>query len=456
MRYACAGAVRLALIALVAAGCAVEPLDGPEGVFCESQRVIPVRPLIENHLLLVFDRTPTSDGLADHLETNLRRFGNVLENVEGAPDFRVAAISSDLGAGGREVLGCSGDGDGARFLAAPSDDGQFLRQDRLPSWMCPADQAPCTSRNFDGELADAMAALVPEPGTCTIRQPLEAARRALSSPEAQPLLEPGAILGVVFLGDGDDCSAADPRLFDPAATDLGPLDGFRCVEHGVLCQGDPIDRTPGFHSDCEPRTDSLLVDPARAAGVLKAMKDNPNHVVIGVASGPEEPFQIIDGDNGPALAPSCQRGSIAAQPAVRLRAAARALPQRHTITSMCNDDLSDVLTLLASRFPRVVGNPCLEPDVDPTDVDPAPGIQPACAVATRDAMTGQEQSVPPCSIGADGRPLANTELPCWWAEPTVSCPESPGMLSVQIARAQPPSRPTYDVFRCEATCPADP
>jgi hypothetical protein len=445
----------LAVLALTAAGCAVEPLDGPEGTFCESQRFIPVEPLIENHVLLVFDRTPSSAGEAEHLATNLRRFGNVLENVEGAPDFRVAAISSDLGAGGREVLGCSGDGDDARFLAAPSDDGHFLRQDRLPAWMCPADQAPCTRRNFDGDLADAMAALAPEPGTCAIRQPLEAARRALSRPDAQPLLEPGAILTVVFLGDGDDCSAADPRLFDPAATDLGPLDPFRCVEQGVVCQGDPIDRTPGFHSDCEPRTDSPLLDPAGTAAELAALKEHPNHFVMAIASGPDEPFQVID-DGEPALAPSCERGPITAEPAVRLRAAARALPQRHTITSMCNDDLSDVLTLLASRFPKVIGNPCLEPDVDPTDVDPAAGIQPACAVSTLDARSGAEQVVPPCTIGADGRPLPDTELPCWWAEPTPSCPDSPGMLSIQIARAQPPTQPTYNVFRCEATCPADP
>lgn len=447
--------MRFALIVLVAAGCAVEPFDGPEGLFCESQRIIPVEPLLENHLLLVFDRTPSSQGLVDHLETNVRRFANVLENLEGAPDFRVAAISSDLGAGGRDVLGCSGDGDGARFLPAPSDDGRILRQDRLPSWMCPADQAPCTSRNFEGELADAMAALVPEPGTCAIRQPLEAARRALTSPEAQPLLELGAMLGVVFLGDGDDCSAADPRLFDPAATDLGPLDPFRCVEHGVRCQGDPIGRTPGFHSDCEPRTDSLLVDPARIAAELAALKEHPNYFVMGTASGPDEPFQVID-DGEPALAPSCERGPIAAAPALRLRAAARALPQRNMITSMCNDDLSDVLTLLASRFPKVVGNPCLEPGIDPTDVDPAPGIQPACAVSTLDARSGAEQVIPPCTIGPDDRPLPDTELPCWWTESTPSCPESPGMLSIQVARDQPPPSPTYNVFRCEATCPADP
>jgi hypothetical protein len=49
-------------------------------------------------------------------------------------------------------------------------------------------------------------------------------------------LRPEAMLGVVFLGDEDDCSVTSTAMFmnSPA---LGPLESFRCTQFGVTCEG---------------------------------------------------------------------------------------------------------------------------------------------------------------------------------------------------------------------------
>ena len=68
---------------------------------------------------------------------------------------------------------------------------------------------------------------------CGWQQPLEAALRALTlrhgpgEPNAGFLREE-SVLALVFLADGDDCSVADPAMFDPAREDLGPI-STRCA-----------------------------------------------------------------------------------------------------------------------------------------------------------------------------------------------------------------------------------
>jgi hypothetical protein len=450
-RYACASAVRLALLALVAAGCAVEPLDGPEGRFCETQQLLPMSTQPAFDILLVFDRAPSMAAAAEHLDANMRRFAAVLENTAGRPSYRIAAVSSDLGAGGFEVLGCSGDGDGARFLPGPAEAG-WLTYEVWPWWTCPDDPQDCVVQNVEGSLAEAMAALAPAPGTCEIRQPFEAARRALTSVEGQAFVREQAYLAIVFISDGDDCSASDSRLFDPAATDLGPLDAFRCVEHGITCDGGPVGRSPGDHTGCEPRTDLLMVDPLHTADALAALKPHPNQLTLGLVAGPPAPVQVVAEGDGHALAPSCEAEVLAARPAVRLAALGSAFPQRNTHTGFCNQDLSDVLTLLAAGF-WPVGPPCLSGAADPTDIDPATGIQPACEIAFQDPVTAQQAPIPACRMAADDQPEPDTELPCWWTAPETGCESG---LSFQLARDDHPADVTYVSARCEAICPADP
>ena len=443
--------MRLALIALAVAGCAVEPLDGPEGVYCESNQLLLTASPPAVDILLVFDRAPSMAAAAAHLDANMRRFAAVLEGI-GGPSYRIAAISSDLGAGGFEVLGCGVDGEGGRLVPVPGAEVPWLTYEVRPWWTCPDDPQACVVRNFEGSLGEAMAGLVPAPGTCQNRQPFEAARRALTSAEGQAFVREQAHLAIVFISDGDDCSASDPRLFDPAATELGPLDAFRCVEHGIICDGGPPGRSPGEHTGCEPRTDSLLVDPRDTADALAALKPHPNQIVLGLVAGPPSRVQVVAEGDTHALAPSCETDVLAATPAIRLAALTAAFPQRNTLTGFCNQDVSEVLTLLgAGLWP--IGPPCLADAADPTDTDPATGIQPACEVAFQDPVTAQQAPISACRMAADDRPAPDAELPCWWTAPETGCDSG---LSLQIARDDHPVDVTYVSVRCPATCPQDP
>jgi hypothetical protein len=91
------------------------------------------------------------------------------------------------------------------------------------------------------EVAADLACVAPRGDGCAIEQPLEAVLRALA-PEATAnagFLRERSLLAIVIVSDQDDCSAADPRLFDPADAELGVL-AVRCGLHPELLH--PIER----------------------------------------------------------------------------------------------------------------------------------------------------------------------------------------------------------------------
>jgi hypothetical protein len=98
-------------------------------------------------------------------------------------------------------------------------------------------------------------------GGCGFESPLEAARWALDpARKANPgFLRPDSLLALIFVTDEDDCSAKNPKLFDPNQgglnDPLGPLTSFRCFELGVDCQcgGGACSRTTvGVRHNCKP------------------------------------------------------------------------------------------------------------------------------------------------------------------------------------------------------------
>jgi len=168
------------------------------------------------------------------------------------PDLRVAIISSDLGSGGAYPSGSCGPkslsdgsissfGDLGRFqmLKAPydctfTDGAQFL------------EYAYGRPKNYSGDINTVFACLAGNLGSlgCGLEHQLQAFEFALAAKgvgnEAQQaaFLRPNAYLGLVFLTDEDDCSAAtDDELFGDKPELRGESASLRCATRAHACSG---------------------------------------------------------------------------------------------------------------------------------------------------------------------------------------------------------------------------
>lgn len=419
----------LALAACGGAGGGAGP-DGGVELACEVTRDIPIAPPLRFDVLLVVDDSPSMADEQATLAVNLPRFANVLESIEGGlPDLQIAVVSADARAGGR-------------FSPVPRRcgvAGPFLVDHRRYDGS--------RERNYTGDLEDALPCIA-ELGTGggEITEPLEAMRLALDpgNPDAQGFVRDDGELAVIFLTDEDDCSAP-----------VEPDDPFDCTRLGVTCAGGAMPDTPGAYAGCAPSAERPggLYHPDRYADFLLGLKADPAQIIVGAVFGPPEPFAV---GPGPVLLPSCDNLAGSATPGVRLANFLAHFPQRNTLTTICDDDLSDVLTLFANLLRVVIGSPCLD-DVDPTDVDPdAPGVQPDCSVSdVRFPYTSnQEESLlPRCPLDAGGAPTPDGPRPCWWvdADP-LDCADIPGSLALHVERSDFPPAGTHVIARCAGTC----
>jgi hypothetical protein len=157
-------------------------------------------------------------------------------SFEPFTDIRAGVITVDLGIGPFSVPSCTPSGDDAALLteARSADCGV------LPPWL---------------EYEDSMLARFREDFACKARvgtrgcgfeQQLEAALRAVTPSESgvdffngqagqadrdnAGFLRDGAVLVVLIVTDEDDCSTADPELFDPESTRYASELQARCIE----------------------------------------------------------------------------------------------------------------------------------------------------------------------------------------------------------------------------------
>ena len=168
-----------------------------------------------------------------------------------------------------------------------------------------------------------------------------------------------ALLAVVFITDEDDCSAANPQLFDPSQQGLndplGPLTSFRCFEFGVSCTCPgkaKCDRfTQGARKNCVPGGQYLhkvenfisffknlkkLPDADAITGKCTG-KANPGRVIMAAISGPSDPVEVGVQGGYPTLKPSCSSSQGFAVPAVRVNALVQAFAKELTV-----QEISDI------------------------------------------------------------------------------------------------------------------
>jgi hypothetical protein len=415
----------------------------------EDRKDIPLQQRRDIDILFVIDNSGSMLEEQTSLVDNFHRFIEVLERIDGGlPSVHLGVISSDLGAGPYDIPSgnCFGAGDNGRLQSAPRlpgcapPDGAFIRD--------VVGDDGSRERNYTGALADTFACIAALGiDGCGFEQHLEAMRRALngSNPENAGFLRPDALLGVVFIADEDDCSTEDHAMFDPSQTSasdpLGPLHSYRCTEFGVVCDPD-TPRLPGVYEGCRPREDSpYMFGVQQYVDFLRGLKPDPEMVIVAGIVAPPTPF-VVELEDRPSgepwrvLQPSCSTpGAGDADPGVRFHHFLQGFPGRSTATTICDEDLSDALVLIAELLREALGNACIEGDID---LQPeTPGVQYDCAV-TEVRFAGEEREqetvVPPC----DAEGLA---VPCWTFEPDPECDRYPTGLAVVVERGGAPAPP---------------
>jgi hypothetical protein len=429
----------------------------------EQEKEVPVQINRDIDILFVVDNSGSMREEQESLAANFNRFINVLENIEGGlPNVHLGVVSTDLGAGPYGIMGCTGQGDNGILQNSPSSacsgpDDAFIKDIALES----GDR----DRNYTGTLADTFSCIA-QLGTngCGFEQPLEAMRRALngSNPQNNAFLRDDAFLAVIFITDEDDCSTENLEMFDsdPARdmidSDLGFLSSFRCFEFGVACEPD-TPRAVGPRQNCIPR-DGTTPHPGgqnymygiqEYVDFLKSLKPDPSMVIVAGIIGNPTPVNVETDDEEPVLAPSCISGSGEADPGVRMNDFLASFPQRSTTTTICNEDLSDALTVIAELLRKVIGNPCLEGNLHDSDPN-VDGVQPECTVSdvTNLGRDGQTEKI------LDTCNAEKSNIPCYYFElnpDQCTGDDQPTKLTLVVERGEGSVAPnTTVVARCVA------
>jgi hypothetical protein len=106
-----------------------------------------------------------------------------------------------------------------------------------------------------------------------------------------------------------------------------------------------------------------------------------------------------------------------------------AFPQRNTITTICNDDLSDALILIATMLAEVLGNPCIEGNID-DDGDPTNGGYECQVSDVRYPGTDDQEETILAECNA-----ARDNIPCWYFEvDTANCSTTDTQYAVVVER----------------------
>lgn len=416
----------------------------------QEKKEIPVVAERDVDILFVIDDSDSMGEEQQSLADNFPRFIGKLEGIQGGlPNVHIGIVSTTLFAH-PDIPACKqADSDeGALKFAFDSEnplcsdgsvslDGQFIKD------VVVNEETGERQQNYQGELADVFSCMAKlGVGGCGFEMPLESMRKALQSDANEGFLRQDAFLAVIIIADEDDCSTFDQGMFDPNISGkdsaLGPLDSFRCFEFGVQCNPDEP-RVLGEKFECAPRPDSpYMYSVDEYVNFLKGLKPNdPGKLIVAGIIGvdeenPDEPVKVIEetklsgevfsldraceftvtDENGdPVLDEDGNPVISKAAPGVRLRSFLEQFPERNTITTICNEDLSGALDLIGSLLAKVLDNPfCLTTDVFRNGGEGADGTLPYdCQVS--DVLYGEETPLPHCDSTTDP-----TNKPCWFIQ----------------------------------------
>ncbi|HWU86179.1 MAG TPA: hypothetical protein VN253_02845 [Kofleriaceae bacterium] len=422
-------------------------------------------------ILFVIDDSPSMLDKQNNLKSNFPNFIDVLNTIQGGlPDVHIGAVTSDVGTkatqdGPGTAIGqignggCSGSGKAGNLqkgTATTDVNGNYISDIKQTDGSRLTNYTGTLNAVF-GKLASVGA------GGCGFEQHLQAMKLALdpnSGNQANAgFLRPDAFLAVIFIADEDDCSMSRSALLGPESAALGPLQSFRCNRFGHICQQGGRSETEmnqvGAKTQCGPNESSMYLEKvATYVDFLKKLKSDPQKVIVAGIMGTPEPYQVElrppPGGGSPliSIAHSCSYQGASnvevADPPVRLKFFLDQFPNRSTFTTICQQDLSGGLQLIAQLLKSVIGDPCIEGKL--ADVDPnTAGAQYDCSVSdvTNAHKSNQaEKILPQCKESSPG---VYSNMPCWRiSTDTMNCPKAPShVLKIERSEAPPPETTVF-------------
>jgi hypothetical protein len=272
-------AIALPTLPLVWWACASHPLTQPvPAPEQETNIYISVSPVRLLDLVFMIDNSPSMAPKQAKMNTNFPKLIAALNDpvTNTLPDLRVAIIDSDLGTGGAYPAGSSC---GAKTLpdGTPSTFGDMGQFQMIGATACGVTSADATfletkgntGLNFNGDINTVFACLAGNLGTvgCGEEHQLQAFEFAfivsnLPDPniiaQRAAFLRPNAYLGLVFLSDEDDCSAAgDDAMFGAIPSLQGESASIRCYTRSYTCGGNFMANPPPGYPTSAPFSDKM-------------------------------------------------------------------------------------------------------------------------------------------------------------------------------------------------------
>jgi hypothetical protein len=305
-----------------------EPTGSISGVGQQTDIYIAVAPTRQLDLVFMVDNSPSMAPKVAKMNAQFPGLINALKDpIDGSlPDLRVAIIDSDLGTGGAYSSGSCGpkmlpDGTSSMY-------GDMGRFQMIGASACGVNNPSATyletkgnvGTNFTGDISTVFQCLAGNLGTlgCGEEHQLQAFEFALATigglgNDAQrQMLRPLAYLGLVFLTDEDDCSAAtNDGMFGDKPELRNETASLRCYSRSHSCGDRNLanDPPPGYPtsaaftsplSACKARTDacsnatdgnpptdtsvptscSPLKDYKSLANEIKGLKNDPDNQIL--------------------------------------------------------------------------------------------------------------------------------------------------------------------------------
>ncbi len=334
-------------------------------------------------LLFMIDN---SNSMAEEQASLTAQFQNIVLTLasgdlegDGVIDFapvdnlHVGVVSSDMGSGGFTVPTCNEPTFG--------DDGILSRRGNPAIEGCMATYPQFLVFGPDADVSSyaTRAACLATLGTggCGFEQQLEAALKAVT-PSTAPIafsqgsighadntntgfIRPDSVLAIVLLTDEEDCSAADPGLFNPASpTYAGDLN-LRCFMYPQAVH--PIDRyVQGFLATRDNPADLVWI---AITGVPTDLVANPALIdYYAILADPRMQERVDITSMTPRLVPSCNvPGRGVAFPPRRIVQTAQQLETYGAtalVQSICQDDFRGAAGAIVSRLADRIGPGCVD------------------------------------------------------------------------------------------------
>lgn len=277
--------------------------DAPPDTSPTYDYILSIAPIDKLDLVFMIDNSPSMSPKVAKLNAQLSKlFASLKRSSDGSyPDLRIAFIDSDLGTGGAYSSGSCGPND-SNAQSYYGDLGNFQMRGGTTCGMSSADALWIEYTNgapvnyaASGAINSIAACLATNLGTlgCGEEHSLQSFEFALNAANLHTgawaaqssFLRPEATLGLVFLSDEDDCSAAtNDGMFGDKAELRGESASLRCATRAHACGGlDLSDNGPGY-----PTSSAFSADFATCAARTDACS-NPTDSPSGAATDTSVP-----------------------------------------------------------------------------------------------------------------------------------------------------------------------